>query len=176
MKLAGGVYVYEPFGLIVTVPFVGWLNKLAVSGLFCGSVSLVSTLPDTGVPEIVLAMSDWATGGNGVPTAVKLVVAVAQPTPLQAVAMTVFEPGATLTAQLHEPPAVAVVVQRVVPSGLVKVTMLPGVAVPAITGVVVAVVLLGPLIVMLGGVVTVKLVTTADEACEPFTDPAKAVT
>lgn len=90
----------------------------------------------------------------GGPTAVKLVLAVAQPVEVQATAVTVLDPGRTVTLQLHEPPAVAVVVHKVVPSGLVSVTMLPGVAVPAITGVVVAVVLLGPLIVMLGGVVT----------------------
>jgi hypothetical protein len=104
-----------------------------------------------GVVVAVLLLAGVRMATVGGPTAVKLVVAVEQPTEVQAVAVSVVEPGATLTAQLQEPAAVAVVLHKVAPVGSVRVTRLPGVAVPDTVGEVVAVVLLGPVTATVGG-------------------------
>ena len=62
MKFAFGVYVYVPFGLNTSVPLVGWVttdHTLPPSPL---GVSLVLTLPLTGVSSVVLFTSFTATG------------------------------------------------------------------------------------------------------------------
>jgi hypothetical protein len=77
-----------------------------------------------------------------------------------ATAVKVCEPGASVTAQLHEPPAVAVVVQSVVPVDEVSTTWAFGVAVPLTVAVVATVVFVAGLrIATEGGQATVVAVT-----------------
>jgi hypothetical protein len=111
-------------------------------------VAVPDTTGDSVAVPLVVGDTMATVGG---PTAVKLVVAVEQPTDVQAVAVSVVEPGETLTAQLQEPAGVAVVLHKVAPVGSVRVTILPGVAVPDTVGEVVAVVLLGPVTATVGG-------------------------
>ena len=120
------------------------------------TVGLVVAVP-------LLAGETMATVG-GV-TAVKLVVVVEQPPLVQAVTVSVLGPAMTETGQAKVPDAEAVVAQSVMGPGPVITTVLPGVAVPEITG---AVVVCGPVgatvrLAGLVGLTVVKLLTTGVE-------------
>ncbi len=102
-----------------------------------------------------------------------------EPPGLEAVTVSVFGPTGrvVLNAQANVPDAEAVVVQSVTGPGPVITTWLPGVAVPAMVGVVVVDTFTGPVTVRLGGPTAVKvftsvavppgLLTTAVTLCGP---------
>ena len=131
-------------------------------------VVTTTVLPGVAVPDttftpagcvVVLAGERMATVGGA--SAVKLVVVVEQPPLVQAVTVSVLGPAVTETGQAKVPDAEAVVAQSVMGPGPVITTVLPGVAVPEITG---AVVVCGPVgaTVRLAGAVgamAVKLAT-----------------
>lgn len=112
----------------------------------------------------------------GVARLVKLIgTAVVPPGPV-AVTVRLFTPVGRVASGPHEyePVAVAVVLQSVPPFGAVITIRLPGVAVPAIVGVVVVDTFTGEVTVRLGGAATVKVLNTGDDV--PPGLPAVAVT
>ncbi|GAB3756798.1 hypothetical protein GCM10028817_27550 [Spirosoma pomorum] len=87
----------------------------------------------------------------GCPRAVKLITsATLVPPALVAIAVTEFTPTPALITQEYEPDAVAVVEHKVVLLAPVRITTLPGVAVPDTVGVKVVTTLRGLLITTVG--------------------------
>jgi hypothetical protein len=127
----------------------------------------VTRLPAVAVPDTVGVKVVKISRGVTMLTvggarAVKLVtLGVLMPPSLVATAVTDVTPGVTVTAQLKLPPAVAVVLHKVVLPGPVMVTILPGVAVPDTVGVVEVCMLLGDCIAIVGAATAVKVVTSA---------------
>ncbi|GAB3756792.1 hypothetical protein GCM10028817_27530 [Spirosoma pomorum] len=117
---------------------------------------MVTTLPGVAVPDTVgEVVVDTPTGSVtvrlGAPAAVKLVTsATLTPPALVATAVTEFTPTLALITQEYEPDAVAVVLHKVVLLAPVRVTILPGVAVPDTVGVKVVTTLRGLLIATVG--------------------------
>jgi hypothetical protein len=130
----GPVSVTEAFGVAVPDTTGVWLASVLVSGLLIATV--------------------------GTATAVNVMGCELLPPGPAAVTVSVFGPTGTEIAQAYVPDTEAVVLHSVTGPGPVIVTRLPGVAVPATTGVVAVDTFTGELTVKLAGAMAVKLSIT----------------
>ncbi|GAB3741787.1 hypothetical protein GCM10028816_50750 [Spirosoma lituiforme] len=144
-----GTLVVPPGPVVVTVTLVGpvgtvieQLNAPLALAVVEHKVTLPGPVMATTEPGVAVPAMGWVTGPGtggrtvkvGAPAAVKLVVVLAVPPGLVAVAVKVTGPAVTLTTQEKLPPAVAVVEHSVALPGPVMATTEPGVAVPLTVG------------------------------------------
>jgi major membrane immunogen (membrane-anchored lipoprotein) len=139
---------------------------------------IVTTLPGVAVPdttglvEVCVLLGDWI-ATVGAPTAVNVVrSATLTPPAFWDTAVIEVTPELTVTTHEYEPEAVAVVEHRTVLLAPVRVTRLPGVAVPDTVGVKLVTTLRGDTMLTVGGARAVNVVTSATLAPPAFREMA----